>query len=74
MPCNRSRSSRPDERFALVYPEDITDLDVRDLSDDIAAALRKELTFPGQVRICDPRESSYKICDLIQRLFSGPLE
>lgn len=44
---------------ALVTPEGVSDDEVRDLSDDIALKLRKELTFPGQVRITVLRESKY---------------
>lgn len=42
---------------ALVSPEDVSDEDVRDLSNEIAAKLRNELTFPGQVKITVLRES-----------------
>ena len=44
---------------AMVTPDDVTDDDVRDLSDEIALKLRQELTFPGQVRITVLRESKF---------------
>ncbi len=42
---------------AMVAPTGISDSDVMDLSNDIAFQLRKELTFPGQVRVTVLRES-----------------
>ena len=42
---------------AMVAPAGISDSDVIDLSNDIAFQLRKELTFPGQVRVTVLRES-----------------
>ncbi len=42
---------------ALVQPTGISDSEVGDLSNDIAAKLRAELTFPGQVRVTVVRES-----------------
>lgn len=42
---------------ALVTPSGMTDDEVVDLSSEIAAKLRQELTFPGQVRISVVRES-----------------
>ena len=44
---------------ALVTPAGIEDKDVTDLSTDIASRLRKELTFPGQVKVTVVRESRY---------------
>jgi len=44
---------------ALVSQEGITDEDVRDLATNIATKLRKNLTFPGQVRVTVLRESKY---------------
>ncbi len=42
---------------ALVTPTGMSDDEVVDLSSEIAAKLRQELTFPGQVRISVVRES-----------------
>ena len=42
---------------ALVTPSGMSDSEVVDLSSEIAAKLRQELTFPGQVRISVVRES-----------------
>lgn len=42
---------------AIVKPEGISDHGVVDLSQDIASRLRKELTFPGQVKVTVLRES-----------------
>lgn len=42
---------------ALVTPSGMSDNEVVDLSSEIAAKLRQELTFPGQVRISVVRES-----------------
>ena len=42
---------------ALVTPTVITDSEVFDLSSEIGAKLRKELTFPGQVKISVIKES-----------------
>lgn len=44
---------------ALVTPTGISDDEVVDLSSEIAAKLRQELTFPGQVRISVVRESKF---------------
>ncbi len=44
---------------ALVSQEGITDEGVRDLANQIATKLRKNLTFPGQVRVTVLRESKY---------------
>ncbi|MFW7378206.1 MAG: ribonuclease Y [Oligoflexus sp.] len=42
---------------ALVSPSGVSDSEVIDLSNEIAFKLRKELTFPGQVRVTVLRES-----------------
>lgn len=42
---------------ALVSPSGVTDKEVTDLSNEIAFKLRKELTFPGQIRVTVLRES-----------------
>lgn len=42
---------------ALVSPTGVADQEVVDLSNEIAFQLRKELTFPGQVRVTVLRES-----------------
>ena len=42
---------------AMVSPSGVSDKDVLDLSHDIAHRLRKELTFPGQVKVTVLRES-----------------
>ena len=42
---------------AMVSPSGVSDQDVLDLSHDIAHRLRKELTFPGQVKVTVLRES-----------------
>jgi ribonuclease Y len=44
---------------ALVTPEGVSDSDVIDLSNDIAAKLRRELSFPGHVRVTVLRESRH---------------
>lgn len=44
---------------ALVTPSGISDEEVTDLSNEIAAKIRRELTFPGQVRISVVRESRF---------------
>lgn len=44
---------------ALVSPEGVSDRDVMDLSNDIAAKLRRELSFPGHVRVTVLRESKH---------------
>ena len=44
---------------ALVIPELISDDDVRDLSYELATKLRKELTFPGQVRVTVLKENKF---------------
>lgn len=44
---------------ALVSPEGVEDEEVSNLADEIAHTIRKELTFPGQVRITVLRESKY---------------
>jgi ribonuclease Y len=44
---------------AVVNPSGLTDSDVSDLSVDIASKLRKELTFPGQVKVTVIRESRF---------------
>lgn len=43
---------------ALVRPE-VSDSHVRDLTQEVAATLRRELTFPGQVKVTILRESSH---------------
>ena len=42
---------------AIVSPVGVTDQEVIDLSQDIAAKLRDEITFPGQVQVTVSRES-----------------
>lgn len=42
---------------AMVTPSGVSDHEVQDLANDIAAKLRQELTFPGQVRVTVVRES-----------------
>ena len=42
---------------AMVAPIGVSDQDVLDLSQNIAHRLRKELTFPGQVKVTVLRES-----------------
>jgi ribonuclease Y len=44
---------------ALVTPEGVEDEEVSNLANEIAHTIRKELTFPGQVRITVLRESKY---------------
>lgn len=44
---------------ALITPEDHSDEDVRNISNEIAIKLRQELTFPGQVRITILKESKH---------------
>lgn len=44
---------------AMVTPAGVTDEEIIDLSQDVASKLRKELTFPGQVRVTVVRESKY---------------
>ncbi|MFK7872345.1 MAG: ribonuclease Y [Oligoflexales bacterium] len=44
---------------ALVTSEHLEDTEVRTLSHEVAAKIRQELTFPGQVRVCIVRESTY---------------
>jgi ribonuclease Y len=44
---------------ALITSDGTSDEDVRDLSNEIALKLRRELTFPGQVRITVLKESKY---------------
>jgi len=44
---------------ALVTPTGVSDREVTDLSTDIAAKLRQELTFPGQIRVTVVRESKF---------------
>jgi ribonuclease Y len=44
---------------ALVTPSGVSDSEVVDLSNEIAYKLRKELTFPGQVRVTVLRESKH---------------
>ena len=44
---------------ALVVPELASDDDVRDLSYEIATKLRKELTFPGQIRVTVLKENKF---------------
>ena len=42
---------------AMVTPAGVSDHDCIDLANDIAAKLRREMTFPGQVRVTVVRES-----------------
>ncbi|MCX6108452.1 MAG: ribonuclease Y [Proteobacteria bacterium] len=42
---------------AMVKPSGVSDHDCTDLANDIAAKLRQEITFPGQVRVTVVRES-----------------
>ncbi|RZA24084.1 MAG: ribonuclease Y [Proteobacteria bacterium] len=44
---------------ALVTPEGISDSEVVDVANEIAHRLRKELTFPGQVKVTVLRESRH---------------
>ncbi len=44
---------------AIVTPVGVNDNEVNDLTNDIAYKLRKELTFPGQVKVTVLRESKY---------------
>lgn len=44
---------------AIVKPTGVTDDEVVDLTNEIAYKLRKELTFPGQVKVTVLRESRY---------------
>jgi ribonuclease Y len=44
---------------ALVTPEGISDSEVVDVANEIAHRLRKELTFPGQVKVTVLRESKH---------------
>lgn len=44
---------------AIVTPTGIADEEVTELTNDIAYKLRKELTFPGQVKVTVLRESKY---------------
>ena len=44
---------------AMVQPDGTTDDDVEALTNEIASKLRKELTFPGQVRITVLRENKF---------------
>lgn len=44
---------------ALVTPDGVSDSEVIDLSNDIAAKLRRELSFPGHVRVTVLRESRH---------------
>jgi ribonucrease Y len=44
---------------AMVTPTGVSDDEVNDLANDIAAKIRHEMTFPGQVRVTVVRESHY---------------
>lgn len=44
---------------AMVSPDGLSDDEIVDISNEIVAKLRDELTFPGQVRISVVRESKY---------------
>ncbi len=44
---------------ALVSPSGVSDSEVVDITNEIALRLRKELTFPGQVKVTVLRESKY---------------
>lgn len=44
---------------AMVSPSGVSDNEIVDLSQDVAAKLRNELTFPGQVRVTVVRESKF---------------
>lgn len=44
---------------AMVRPVGVSDAEVSNLSSDIASRLRKEMTFPGQVKVTVVRESRY---------------
>lgn len=44
---------------AMVSPEGVSDDEMMDLSNEIATSLRKELTFPGQVKVTVVRESKF---------------
>ncbi|MBI2603901.1 MAG: ribonuclease Y [Deltaproteobacteria bacterium] len=44
---------------ALVTPEEASDEDIHSLSHEIASKLRKEIGFPGQVRVTVMKESRY---------------
>ncbi len=44
---------------ALVSPTGVSDAEVIDVANEIALRLRKELTFPGQVKVTVLRESKY---------------
>lgn len=44
---------------AMVKPSGISDNEIVDLANDIAFKLRKEITFPGQVKVSITRESSH---------------
>jgi ribonucrease Y len=42
---------------AMVAPQSLSDSEIVDLSQEIASSLRKELTFPGQIKVTVVRES-----------------
>ncbi len=44
---------------AMVSPSGVSDSEVMDITNEIAHRLRKELTFPGQVKVTVLRESKY---------------
>jgi ribonuclease Y len=44
---------------ALVTPTGVSDTEVIDIANEIAHRLRKEMTFPGQVKVIVLRESKY---------------
>lgn len=44
---------------ALVTPEEASDEDIHNLSHEIASKLRREINFPGQVRVTVLKESRY---------------
>lgn len=44
---------------AMVSPSGVSDAEVLDITNEIAHRLRKELTFPGQVKVTVLRESKY---------------
>ncbi|MBP9706919.1 MAG: ribonuclease Y [Oligoflexales bacterium] len=47
------------ELRAIVTSRGVSDEEVTDIANDIASALRKELSFPGQVRVSVMRESKF---------------
>jgi ribonuclease Y len=44
---------------AMVSPQGVSDDEMTDLSNEIATTLRKELTFPGQIKVTVVRESKF---------------